>query len=99
MRRLFALAAATILVAGCYHVTVVTGAPAGTQEVDKPWQNSFVIGIVPPPELNVKDQCPRGVAKVSTERSFRNGLVGAITQNIYTPLHVNVVCASGPVAR
>ena len=99
MRRLFALAAATILVAGCYHVTVVTGAPAGTQEVDKPWQNSFVIGIVPPPELNVKDQCPRGVAKVSTERSFLNGLVGAITDNIYTPLHVNVVCASGPVAR
>jgi hypothetical protein len=99
MRRYFALAAVAILVGGCYHVTVVTGAPAGTQEIDKPWQNSFVIGLVPPAELNVKDQCKSGVAKVSTERSFLNGLVGAITENIYTPMHVNVVCATGPVAR
>ena len=99
MRRFFALAAVAILVGGCYHVAVVTGAPAGTQEVDKPWQNTFVYGIVPPAEMNVKDQCQRGVAKVSTERSFLNGLVGAITSSIYTPMHVNVVCASGPVAR
>jgi hypothetical protein len=39
------------------------------------------------------------VAKVETERSFLNGLVGAITWNIYTPMHVLVTCASGPVAR
>jgi len=92
MRRFFALTAAALLVAGCYHVTVVTGTPAATQ-VDKAWQNSFVLGIVPPAELNVKDQCSSGVAKVTTERSFLNGLVGAITYNIYTPMHVNVVCA------
>ena len=68
-------------------------------QVDKEWQNSFVYGIVPPAEMNVKDACPSGVAKVQTERSFLNRLVGAITSSIYTPLHVTVTCASGPVAR
>jgi hypothetical protein len=46
----------------------------------------------------VKAQCTQGVAKVETERSFLNGLVGAI-YDIYTPIHTTVTCASGPVAR
>jgi hypothetical protein len=100
MRRyLSAAAALVVLCGGCYHVTVITGAPAGPTVIDKPWQNSFVIGLVPPPELDVKAQCPQGVAKVETERSFLNGLVGAITEIIYTPIHATVTCASGPVAR
>jgi Bor protein len=93
MRRL-ALALAALLLAGCYRVTVVTStAPTATQ-VNKEWQNSFVAGLVPPPELNVKEQCPQGIAKVVTERSFLNGLVAALTQSIYTPMHTTVTCAS-----
>jgi hypothetical protein len=100
MRRyLSAAAALVVLSSGCYHVTVITGAPASPTVIDKQWQNSFIIGLVPPAELNTKDQCPQSVAKVETERSFLNGLVGAITYNIYTPIHVMVTCASGPVAR
>ena len=93
MRKLAPLFAA-LLLAGCYHVTVVTSAaPPGTH-VNKEWQNSFVIGLVPPPELNVKDQCPQGVTKVETERSFLNGLVAALTQSIYTPMHTEVTCSA-----
>jgi len=91
-----------LLATGCYRITVITGAPPGTgtaQTLDKPWQNSFVYGLVPPPELNTKDQCPQGFAVVQTERSFLNGLVGAITSSIYTPMHTKVTCAVGPVAR
>jgi hypothetical protein len=99
MRRIALLAAAGFLCAGCFHVTVVTGAPTSPQIIDRPWQNSFVIGLVPPPDVATRDSCPRGVAVVETERSFLNGLVGAITQSIYTPMHVKVTCASGPVAR
>ncbi len=100
MRRSAIIAAAlAVLSAGCYHVTVVTGAPAAQQTIDKQWQNSFVIGLVPPAELAAKPTCAQGVAKVETERSFLNGLVGAITYNIYTPIHVTVTCASGPVGR
>jgi hypothetical protein len=93
MRKLAPLFAA-LLLAGCYHVTVVTSAaPPGTH-VNREWQNSFVYGLVPPPEMNVKDQCPQGVTKVETERSFLNGLVSALTWSIYTPMHTEVTCSA-----
>lgn len=99
MRRYLTAAAALILLGtGCYHVTVVTGAPAAPTTIDKQWQNSFVYGLVPPPAIDTKGTCTQGVAKVETERSFLNGLVGAITYSIYTPIHAKVTCASGPVA-
>ena len=100
MRKIIvSLGAAAALLSGCYHVTVVTGAPVAPVTVDKEWQNSFVFGLVPPPELNTATTCPKGVAKVETERSFLNGLVAALTQSIYTPMHTTVTCASGPVAK
>jgi Bor protein len=96
MRRSIIVAALTVgLLGACYHVTVTTGAPTASQVIDKPWQFSFVYGLVPPPELNSKDQCPQGVAKVETERSFLNALVGAVTWSIFTPMHARITCASG----
>jgi len=79
---------------GCYHITVVSGTSPAPTVVDKPWQNSFVYGLVPPPELNVKEQCPNGVQKVETEMSFVNGLVGALTWSLYTPIHAKITCAA-----
>jgi len=99
MRATALLALTTVLCAGCYRVTVVTGAPPAPQTIDKPWQNSFVYGLVPPPEIDAKPTCAQGLATVVTERSFLNGLVGALTWSIYTPMHVNVTCAAGPVAK
>jgi hypothetical protein len=101
MRRYIpAMVAGALLCGACYHVTVITGAPpATTPTIDKQWQNTFVYGLVPPAELSAKEGCAQGVAQVDTERSFLNGLVGAITWSIYTPMHVTVTCASGPVRR
>jgi Bor protein len=100
MRRYIpALVAGTLLCGACYHVTVITGAPATAQTIDKPWQHSFVYGLVPPAELSAKEGCAQGVAQVDTERSFLNGLVGALTWSLYTPMHVTITCASGPVRR
>jgi hypothetical protein len=88
------LVAAAVLLTGCYHVTVISGTAPAPTVVDKPWQHSFIYGIVPPAELNVKEQCPSGVQKVETEVSFLNGLVSAITSSIYTPIHTRVTCAA-----
>lgn len=82
-----------MLLTGCYHVTVISGTTPSPTVVDKPWQNSFVYGLVPPPELNVKEQCPNGVQKVETETSFLNGLVGALTWSLFTPIHARVTCS------
>lgn len=98
-RSLPALAAAALLLTGCYHVTVVTGAPEAQTKIAKPWQMSFVYGLVPPPEINAQAVCNNGVAKVETQVSFINGLVGALTWSLVTPMQVDVTCASGPVSR
>jgi hypothetical protein len=102
--RLLTIAAAAVLTtAGCYRVTVITGAPPAdsltTKPVDKPWQLSFVYGLVPPPDVDTKAECPQGFAVVQTERSFLNGLVSALSWSIFTPMHTKVTCAVGPVAK
>jgi hypothetical protein len=94
-----ALAAAALLLGGCYHVTVEY-MPSGPMQqssaapvvVEKPFSHSFVDGLVPPAEVNVKDQCKQGVRKVETSQSFVNGLVSGITNGLYTPMSVKVTC-------
>jgi hypothetical protein len=101
MNKLIRAAALTALVAttGCYHYTVVTGAPPAEKTIDKKWQNSFILGLVPPPVINTQAECPRGVSQIETQHSFLNMLVSAITYNIYTPMSAKVTCASGPVRQ
>lgn len=90
----YALLLGAAMLTGCYHITVVSGTAPSPTVVDKPWQNSFVYGLVPPPEIDVREQCPNGVQKVETEVSFVNGLVGALTWSLYTPIHARVTCAA-----
>lgn len=90
---------ALVLLGGCYRVTVNTGAEPSAQAIDKPWQMSFVYGLVPPTEINAAETCKSGVAQVMTERSFLNGLVGALSSSLVTPIHVKVTCANGPVKK
>jgi hypothetical protein len=94
-----AFVAVAIVLSGCYRVTVMTGAPTSMQTIDKPWQMSFVLGLVPPPELTTTPQCAQGIGQVMTERSFLNGLVGQLSSGLITPMRVKVTCASGPVSR
>ena len=88
------LAAAAIMLSGCFHQVVQTGLPAGTTVVDKEFVATWLWGIIPATDLDVRQQCPSGVATIETETSFMNGLVGAITLGIYTPQHVKVTCSS-----
>ena len=96
VRSLAAATLAAVLASACYRVTVVTAPTPGTKVVDKPWNNSFVLGLVPPPVVDVSKDCgAAGVSRVVTQRSFLNGLVGALTQNIYTPLQITATCGAG----
>jgi hypothetical protein len=80
--------------AGCYHAVVDTGRPADTKVVDKPWVSTFVFGLVPAQVINVAAECPRGIAKVETQQTFVNGLVGVVTLGIYTPQSARITCAA-----
>ena len=101
MRRASALliAGAAVLCGSCYHITVITGAPASATVIEEPWQPSFIAALIAPPVINTKDRCPQSVARVETERTFLNALVSSLTSEIFTPMAVTITCASGPVRR
>jgi hypothetical protein len=97
MPRALKLAAATLLLTlpACYHATIETGLPAGSQVIEKTFASGWVYGLVPPSPVKAMAQCPNGVSKVETQLSFVNQLVNFLTLGIYTPMWIKVTCASG----
>lgn len=89
-----ALCAVAFVLAGCYHAVIETGRPAGAETISIPWAHSFIYGLVPPKPVNAASTCPNGVSRVDTQHSFLNGLVAAITFGLYTPIQIDVTCAS-----
>ena len=82
---------------GCYHANIETGRAAGSQRIEKEWANGFLWGLVPPDPITAQETtktCTDGVSKVETQHSFLNGLVGAVTLGIYTPIDITVTCAA-----
>lgn len=90
-----ALLCAVVALSGCYHGTIETGLPPGTQTLEKPWASGWIFGLVPPSTVETASRCPNGVARVETQLSFVNQLVAFITLYIYTPMTIRVTCA-GP---
>lgn len=82
---------------GCYHYTVISGAPPADKSVMANWQKSWVFGLVPPDTINTKAECPGGVAQFETKHSFLNSLVGGLTSSIFTPITTKYTCAAGAV--
>lgn len=77
----------------CYHATVETGLTPSTTVIDQAWASGWVFGLVAPKPVESMSRCPGGVAKVETELSFVNMLVGNLTLGIFTPMHIRVTCA------
>lgn len=88
------LAALVFASAGCYHATIDTGLEPSDQVLRKGFARSWIYGLVPPDIVDTAAKCPHGVARVETRISFVNGLVGAITFNIFTPMEITVTCAA-----
>jgi hypothetical protein len=78
----------------CWHQVVQTGRNPGNVVVEKQFVATWLWGLVPAQEVDVRQQCPIGVASVETEQSFMNGLVLGLTLGLYTPQHVKITCAS-----
>ena len=95
MKKILALASAVLLTSACWHATIETGLPAGTQVINQPMAMSFVYGLIAPATVNAASRCPNGVARVETQHSFVNGLIAAVTFSIVTPITITVTCAAG----
>jgi hypothetical protein len=93
--RVAATAGAMTLLAGCFHQVVDTGLPRSTTTVKKSFHPTFLFGLVAGSPIDVRQQCPSGIAVASTRQSFANGVVGMLTLGIFTPHEVSITCASG----
>jgi hypothetical protein len=95
-RSVTAVLVAVFVLSGCYHAEVVTGKTPGRTVVEKPWAIGFLGGLIPPPVLDVEEECgSAGVAIVETEISIVNWLAQMITFSIISPMHITVTCADG----
>jgi len=94
MRTALAVLGLALLGTGCYHATVETGAPPSPETVEKGWASGWIYGLVPPSAVGTAQKCPNGVARVETQLSFANQLVGFLTFGIYTPMSIKVTCAA-----
>jgi Bor protein len=84
---------AALLLPACYHATIETGATASTTVIRKGFASGWIYGLVPPKAVETASKCPDGVARVETQLSFVNQLVGFLTLGIYTPMEIVVTCA------
>jgi len=87
-----------LTLSACYHATIQTGLAPSGQTIEDKWATGWIYGLVPPATVQTMQGCPAGVARVDTQQSFVNGLVGIITFGIYTPMEIIVTCADGPGA-
>ena len=89
------LLALSLLAAGttaCYHQVVESGLAPSPTVIDMGNVNTGVWGLSGA-TVDVRTQCPSGVAVVATEESFVNALLSGLTLGLYTPRHVTVTCA------
>jgi Bor protein len=93
IRRWLALALSIGLSTGCYHQVVDTGRAPGKLAVEHWFVSTWLWGLVPAKEIDVRRECPAGIATIMTETSFVDGLVSVLTIGIYTPQHVRITCA------
>ena len=98
MRSTRAVLCLAVLLAGCYHATIETGRTPSNVTLEDRWADSWILGLVPPAIINTAARCPSGVARVETQLSFLNQLVGLLTFGIYTPMDVRVTCAQAGAA-
>jgi hypothetical protein len=92
--RAFLGIAAVLACSACYHATIETGLPASSNVVTVQWAHSFIYGLIPPATVASASTCKNGVAKVETQHSVLNVLAQIVTFGIYTPMQIDVTCAS-----
>jgi hypothetical protein len=85
-----------IALTGCWRMTVRNGSPVGATpiEYDNKWHSGLIYGLA---ELSgpydLSKVCPQGWSEIHTETPLVQGLVQALTLQIYNPQGVTIRCA------
>lgn len=95
MKKVFLVAMLAVLNTGCATQTYLLAPkdPNATPAYDK-MQTFFVSGLAQEQSINANEICKGAdkVARVETQQSFINGLLGFVSSGIYTPRQIKVYC-------
>lgn len=95
MKKALMVATLALLSTGCATQTYLLASknPNATPAYDK-MQTFFVGGLAQEQSINANEICKGAdkVARVETQQSVINGLLGFVTGGIYTPLQIKVYC-------
>ena len=79
----------------CYHTIITTNLTPGTEVFHEGFRPAFIAGLVPAQVDGAKACQGRRWARIETQYSFLNWVVGAVTFGIFTPMDVKITCAAG----
>ncbi len=88
------IAIAALLLAGCAKTTFKINNGNATNPQYDNMENYFVAGVGQEKVIDAAQICggAHNVIKVETERTAIDGVLGSITDGIYTPRHARVYC-------
>lgn len=94
MKKIVIAGLLAIMGSGCATQTYLLANRGETTPSYDKMQTFFVSGIGQEQEVNAAEICDGAdkIAKVQTQQTFLNGLLGAITYGIYTPRQIRVYC-------
>ena len=94
MRKIFIrslLATLVLIFAGC-HTMIFEISDLPQEDEIKENKSFFFWSLTPDMTINVLEKCPHGVAAISEETTFDNGLAGFITLGIWAPRETTYHC-------
>lgn len=87
------IAAAMVMMQGCYHFRVDTTAPQGT-EIHKKTMHAFLWGLVQPSPIDDCDD--KGVTDVRASTNLGYQVISVATLGIWVPMDVEWRCTKRP---
>jgi hypothetical protein len=93
---------AALLMVGCFHSSVYSGAPPGkaAPSIDQRWHHSMFWGLweVSGP-YSLSSACPEGWAEIESHVGVTQAAISLITVGIYVPQTVSVICVAPNAQR
>ena len=91
---MLALVGSVAVGTGCYHSIITTDLPPSTEVYHEGFRPAFIYGLVPAQVDGSKYCAGRRWARVETQYSILDWVVGTVTFGIFTPMDVRVTCAA-----
>lgn len=82
-----------LLAAGCVQATTVTDPSRTPGERRSLWVHQFVLGLVRGQDVDVRDHCPAGLARLEAHSDPLTLGLSALTLGIWVPRRVVLICA------